>query len=53
MKQKKNYAYDYDDEDEYNAKREGQQQKRRPIRNLVKAWESHSSDYEDIDDFYE
>jgi len=51
MKHKKNHAYDYDDEEEYNTKREPH--KRRPIRNLTKAWESHVADYEDIDDFYE
>lgn len=53
MKHKKTHAYDYDDEDEYSNGKKIGQNKRRPIRNLTKAWESHSTDYEDIDDFYE
>lgn len=27
--------------------------KKRPIKNLKKAWEEHEDDYDEIDDFYE
>lgn len=27
--------------------------KKRPVRNLKKAWEEHEDDYDEIDDFYE
>lgn len=27
--------------------------KKRPLRNLKKAWEEHVEDYDEIDDFYE
>lgn len=45
----KNYD-DYEDEDYKKPKRE--EPRRRPVRNWKKAWDAHSTDYEDADDFY-
>ena len=46
-------AYEYDeDENGFGSRKNLQESKRRPIRNLKQAWQNHEQDFEDIDDFF-
>lgn len=49
------YAELYEEEQKYGVKVDRAQNdlhKRRPLRNLKKAWESHLEDFDAVDDFY-
>lgn len=51
------YAELFEEDNKYGGKRIERPQtdinKKRPIRNLKKAWMEHTEDYDEIDDFYE
>ena len=51
------YADLYEEDKKYGGKRIERPQtdmtKKRPIRNLTKAWMEHVDDYDEVDDFYE
>jgi hypothetical protein len=51
------YADLYEEDKKYGGKRIERPQtdmtKKRPIRNLTKAWMEHADDYDEVDDFYE
>jgi hypothetical protein len=51
------YADLYEEDKKYGGKRIERPQtdmaKKRPIRNLTKAWMEHVDDYDEVDEFYE
>lgn len=50
------YAELYEDESAYGKRIERPQSevsKKRPLKNLKKAWMEHVDDYDEVDDFYE
>lgn len=51
------YAELYEEDKKYGGKRLERPQsdiaKKRPIKNLTKAWMEHIDDYDEVDDFYE
>lgn len=49
---KKRHIDDYEDEIP-GPRKSIREEKRRPIRNLKHAWQSHETDFEEYDDFYE
>lgn len=56
MKSKnRNYTYEAEYEDDYDDKVKGKKlsdHRRRPIKNWKKVWAEHTSDYDEVDDFY-
>lgn len=49
MKNKSRY---YEEDEETVDMRKESQNKRRPHKNLVRFWEQHQEDYDEIDEFY-
>ena len=51
------YADLYEEDAKYGGKRlerpQSEISKKRPLKNLKKAWMEHTDDYEEVDDFYE
>lgn len=51
------YAELFEEDNKYGGKRIERPQtdisKKRPIRNLKKAWMEHTEDFDEVDDFYE
>jgi hypothetical protein len=51
------YAELFEEDNKYGGKRIERPQtdisKKRPLRNLKKAWEEHVEDFDEVDDFYE
>jgi len=51
------YAQLFEEDRKYGERRLERPQtdvnKKRPLRNLKKAWEEHVEDYDEVDDFYE
>lgn len=45
-----NTEYDYDEDEVRKPKKD--EPRRRPVRNWKKAWDAHTADYDEADDFY-